>query len=171
MNDQELKEGIELIIENSKRLLDDAQYLFDGERYMPAAFFALSAEEEAGKAFMLLDYLRNGKDLTKTRWKRKGFIYHPKKLSESMKKRGLYYDKIYASIRGGIYTREYFIRWYGKEHSEMKEDCLYVDRDFDRDIWKSPINPPAFGKNYAEAFLHRAKITIKLAEEEFAMIN
>lgn len=55
----EIKKGIELSIENSFELINDAQILFENERYARAYSLSQLALEELGKSIMLFDFYQN----------------------------------------------------------------------------------------------------------------
>ena len=53
-----LSEGIDAILDNATILLDDAGILVDAKRYERAEFLIATAQEEMGKAYILLDMCR-----------------------------------------------------------------------------------------------------------------
>mgnify|MGYP001037012731 CR=1 FL=1 len=165
MEIEDLNKGIELCIQNAKRLLEDARVLFNNKRYEGSAFLGLTSMEEASKGLMLREYKRNGRELTKSQWKRKGFLSHSIKLAESMKRRGEYHDKEHPIIKG-TYSKSSFVEWFAKEHTKLREYSLYVCRDFSSSRWKSPLTNTWLDKGWTEHILDGAKLTIKLAEEE-----
>jgi len=158
-----LKEGYKLSIENAKRLLKDAELLFDAGSFPSAGSLVLAAEEEAAKAVMCIDSSKICQNVTYNEWKKK-FKWHISKLAESMKMRGYYYKMIHSFL-GEVWTKEEFHRQYGEISERMREGCLYVDWDLQNGEWKLPLKPPTLNKEYVEAMLHRAKISIEIAEK------
>jgi len=158
-----LNVGIEFCIQNAKRLLEDAQFLFNAERYAGSVFFGLTSMEESVKAMKLIEYKRTGRDLTKSQWKR-SFLPHWDKLAESMKKRGEYIDEEHPIVEG-TYSSPGFVEWFAEEHTKLREySSLYVDRDFDNSEWKVPFNNTWLDKGWTQYILRGAELTIELAE-------
>ena len=166
METGELNIGIEACIQNAKRLFDDAQFLFNAERYAGSVFFGLTSMEESVKAMKLNEYKLTGKELTKSQWER-NFLSHWNKLAESMKKRGARIDEEHPIVKG-TYSSPSFVEWFAEEHNKLREYSLYVDRDFDNSEWKVPFNNGWLDKGWTQYILDGAKTTIELAEEEYA---
>lgn len=66
----QIADGMNAACENARRLVEDAQILFDSQRYPSAVFIAILAIEESGKIAILreLATVRDGKAL-KAAWK------------------------------------------------------------------------------------------------------
>jgi AbiV family abortive infection protein len=54
----EISNGLAAIVENAEHLLDDAQVLFDSERFSRAFFLIATADEELAKSYILLEACR-----------------------------------------------------------------------------------------------------------------
>ena len=164
MDQDEIQEGIKLCIENAKRLLDDSKLLFDNKRYPASILMSIVSLEESAKAAKLQEYYHDGRDLTKSQWKREGFLSHAKKLEKNMKLRGQAIDRKYPSVRG-TYSSDSMAEWFSEEHTKLREAALYVDRDFEASVWISPQIHSWLGDDYW------AKYLISAAEESISIIS
>lgn len=138
----ELEKGIKLSIENAERLIEDAETLCKNGRYPSASYLAIVALEEEGKAYLLLKRFIAKTDIKKKSW-RDDFWRHEKKIiavQEAISK----YRKL--KINGKQVRLEDLAKFF----LDHKDDCLYVDWDFEKnktqitDKWKYPLKDVIF---------------------------
>lgn len=163
----EIKRGIELSIQNSFELIEDAEILFEKKKYSRAYTLSQLALEELGKSIMLYDFYnklqmdkRNEIDF---KLFRKNFRDHRMKTFESIvinllmkgdskspefKKIALDNFKDIQKNKQGYYDN-------------LKNNSLYVS--LDNDVFKKPSE--IFEKNQVLEFLEQAKSKIIFSSE------
>jgi AbiV family abortive infection protein len=139
---RELKEGMNLSIENAKNLVNDAEILIKNGRYTTASYLSVVSLEEQGKALILLKKLLNKEDITKEYWADKLEHHEPKIIAT--------YDLVFSKYRHIAIVKRKSQRKridsadFAKHILNQKPKNLYVDWDFKTrktqitDKWEAP---------------------------------
>jgi AbiV family abortive infection protein len=144
---RELKKGINLSLENAENLIKDAEILYENGRYPSASYLSIVALEEEGKASMLLNRLLDHKDVSKKYWD-DSITSYPKKIN-AVQQTVSKYRKLRVKV-GEKRWKQVHLAHLAKLFLEHKDDCLYVDWDFETrktqitDKWKSPLRDISF---------------------------
>ncbi len=132
------REGAQLCLENTNRLLDDACILFHNKRYITASILAIYSLEEIGKSIELLKLSKNGKDLSKSKWnKLTQWGAHKRKIRNGRK---LALKDLEERLQmPGKVTANKFEQAHSilsSHYNEMKKQYLYVGLEDNK--WTSP---------------------------------
>jgi AbiV family abortive infection protein len=149
----ELKEGIQLSIENAARLIIDAETLYNNKRHVSASYLSIVALEEEGKAIILLRKFLENNDVTEKYWKKnledhqskivavQDVIANYRKIMIPKKdERTISIDKLDSGKLKRIDPADF-----GKFILKSKNRLIYVDWDFEtrktqiNKKWESPI--------------------------------
>lgn len=135
---REYVRGIDFCIDNAKRLLFDANLLDRRDRIASAIGLAIFAQEEVGKAVMLIADLLDGRRIRKKDWQPGGkFMKHLTKLSAPSRYRSL------LGSQTGVHHETAVMMEMSKLFQEGKLRCFYVDLSPSPATsgWSSPTDP------------------------------
>jgi len=153
-----LKEGAEACLNNAKRLLKDAQILFEAKSYPSCFFLSQLSLEELAKGFMLIDKHLNKKVFTRKEWKSvttRGRA-HVKKLKYLQEvedtwtdqvAKGMYLEilqKIVSKVDWANTLEEYREKLSEAVYKQWRLPSVYVDYDWERKTWIEPSKHPIF---------------------------
>jgi len=126
-------EGLELVERNADRLYSAALQAFQTGQYLCSFILGFNCWEEIGKAFLILDNWDSDL-ITEKKWKG-DFIRHDKKIEKARYRR----DQLLAGklSAGSILVPN---DEYTSKMVDMKTACVYVDYDFEEELWKSPMD-------------------------------
>jgi len=138
----EFEEGVRKAVHNAINFIECATMLKEKGNSNASVALAIQAQEELGKALLLLDEIENGKEkITQKRWEKK-YTDHKAKLNRANLalqkaigyKRFQWDGRRWRSIGEGDVAREFT-----DIDLKHKERCYYVDFDFDRRMWLDPL--------------------------------
>jgi len=119
---QEYIRGIDYCIDNARRLLEDADTLDELDRFPSAIGLAVFAQEELGKAMMLLNDLLQLKRIKKKNWRHRGkFTQHLTKLCAPSRYRSL------LGPEAGVHDEKAVVLEMWKLFQDGRLRCFYVD--------------------------------------------
>lgn len=154
-----LNQGAAACFDNAKRLVDDAELLFQNKRCLSCSLLSELAEEEMAKAFKLLEKERKKAVFSRKEWEgfTRGAKAHRKKL---LYIRDVYNRWLKKTLKSGGASYKEFLEDYFDEYSfsladltkmlkEMDEmqagtnydfrlQALYVQYDFEEKKWTNP---------------------------------
>jgi len=138
-------EGLELCERNAERLYNEAFQAFQNGNYLCSFILGFNCWEEIGKAFLILD---NWDDdlITEKKWRDKFLGHHTKIKIARYRHDQLLADQLLENSVFYKLGKEGFIDFklipdieYTKKMVDMRTACVYVDYDFEEELWKSPM--------------------------------
>lgn len=152
----EFEEGVRRCYEYAKELIESAEILRDQGKHSPARALAIQAEEELGKAAMLLDEIAQNKPwITERRWddKYRDHEHKARRAHLAVQKNVVKVTEWEPSIHAygsepskKVVTEGDQMKRYAKEDIERKFRSLYVDHGLIGGLrrWISPLDPNGF---------------------------
>lgn len=138
------QEGASLCLDNAIRLFQEAKLLFENEIYLTSCCLAIYALEEIGKGEELLEAYKNGKAVTKTKWKKltRGYEAHLRKIRTGRKVAKKQLEERFQLILNRLKPLpdsryEEVHRILAKSFQWWKERCLYVG--WEQNNWTTPM--------------------------------
>lgn len=132
--------GIELSLENAKRLLEDAKLLFENKRYASAVSLGALSLEELGKAVLLLNELTQKRDISASAYKK---IFRSREAHIEKFKAPFKYAELYGFKSVGYVEKQRInklIDAFSKDFNLRKQRGFYVD--WIKGKWWSPVKLP-----------------------------
>jgi AbiV family abortive infection protein len=142
-----LMEGAEICLANSKRLLDDSKALFYGNSNLTCFCLTQLCLEELAKGFKLLEKEKKREQFTEDEWKEittKGKV-HRKKLEYLQEVEDKWTKECIGSrISWDTTTPKEDREKQAESLYNWRMTCLYVNYDFDERQWINPLVNPVF---------------------------
>ncbi len=165
----EIKNGIELSIENAFELIADAQLLFENERFARSYTLSQLAQEELGKSIMLYNFYMNLKMGERSEYDfklfRKNFRNHKWKTYESifidLVKKGIGKTKSEEFMDIALSNFKKIQLNKSGHYDNLKNESLYVS--LKGSSFHKPID--LFTKENVEKFMKESKAKIEFSSE------
>jgi len=176
MNESEcltdIKKGAEACLNNAKRLLKDAQILFEKKSYLSCFLLSQLCLEELAKGFKLIDKHLNKENFSREEWKKLtgGGQAHVEKLKclqevedawTDQATKGMYLEnlqKIVSKVNWANNLDDYREKLSEAVYKRWRLPSVYVDYDWERKQWIEPSKHPIFKE-------------ISIEEREYGTIN
>ena len=150
-----LRKGAEECLQNAERLLKDANILFYEEGSYPTCFaLIILSIEEMAKASKLNDYYQRTENMPKEEWKKftkdkkahvNKLLWMEQKDTSWMSDISKLYEETLRKIASQVEWAddlEDFHRKIASVLHDWKLDSLYIEYDFDKEKWNTPLATP-----------------------------